>query len=100
MAKIGNPGHIDSSSGKIGKSVMYERRGKQCMRSYVIPSNPDSPGQRVCRSAMKTAVKRWQDLPMEDKKLYNKRADRSKKSLTGYNLFISEFLKRNRKWDK
>lgn len=97
MSKINNPSYIDGNNGKIGKFVMYERRGKQCMRAHVIPANPDTPGQRVCRGAMKDAVKGWQDLPLEDKKLYNRRADRSKKSLTGYNLFVSEFLKLNGK---
>lgn len=67
MAKINNPAHIDASTGMLGDSVLYYRRGQQCMRSHVIPANPDTVSQRVCRGNMKDAVKAWQDLPVDEK---------------------------------
>ena len=85
-----NPMFIDIN-GRIGRLVLYNRRGSQCIRTYVIPQNPDSPAQRCVRSSFRDAVHAWQALPGCDKSAWNRRACRM--SMSGYNLFISRFIK-------
>jgi hypothetical protein len=94
MAKIKNPSYIPESNGRMGDAVLYKRRGVQCVRSYVIPVNPDTEGQRKHRGSFKEAVKEWQMLSTEGKKNYNNRADAMELNWTGYNLFMSEYINR------
>lgn len=85
-----NPAYM-SMKGNIGKLIFYNRKGKQCIRSYCIPRNPNTPAQKAVRRNFAEAVKAWQMLPLSEKEAYNRRA--RKKPLTGYNLFTSEFLR-------
>ncbi len=79
-----------SLHGRVGGAVFYERYGKQFMRPYVIPSNPNTAAQRVRRCAFREAVRAWQALPVPEKGEWNDRGIRKRKS--GYNLFISCYL--------
>lgn len=82
-----------SGKGRLGKIVLYNRKGVQCARSHVIPRNPDTPAQRQNRKSFADAVKLWQELSPEEKYRYNRTA--LKKRISGYNLFISMYLKEN-----
>ena len=82
---------FDSVHGKIGKIVHYNRNGIQCARSYAVPRNPDTPAQRENRKSFAEAVKLWQALSPEEKYRYNRNA--RKLRISGYNLFISLYLK-------
>lgn len=95
MAKMKNVSFIESLSGRSGDIVLYNRKGRQCVRKYVVPANPDSEARRRCRNSMKDAVTAWQSVTAEEKAAYNRRANRSKKNLTGYNLFVSEYIKQS-----
>jgi hypothetical protein len=64
------------------------------MRRYVIPANPDTPNQKRQRGRFKDAVKAWHELSHDGKKAYNIRAQKKKLNISGYNLFVSEYLKR------
>ena len=77
-------------SGRVGDAVFYTRYGRQYMRPYVKPSNPDTPAQRARRSAFRHAVCTWQALG-EEEKLQWKNIGR-KRHLPGYNAFISHFI--------
>ncbi len=83
---------IKSIHGKIGNVVFYYSRGKQCIRTYVIPRNPDTEAQRLVRRAFGDAVRSWQAMRPDDKYAYNKTARFL--NMSGYNLFISNYLKR------
>ena len=51
---------IEKVSGKLGTSiVLYENARRQCARLYVVPTNPQSPLQLLCREAMSTASRWW-----------------------------------------
>jgi hypothetical protein len=82
---------FDSAHGRLGKIVLYNRNGIQCARSYAVPRNPDTPAQRENRKTFAEAVKLWQGLTPEEKYRYNRNARKLK--MSGYNLFISGYLK-------
>ena len=84
---------FDSVHGKIGKIVHYNRNGVQCARSYAVPRNPDTAAQRRNRKTFAEAVKLWQELSPGEKYRYNRNA--RKLRMSGYNLFISRYLKEN-----
>jgi hypothetical protein len=92
MAKVKHPSYMPESNGRAGDAVFYVRRGKQCMRTYVIPANPDTEKQKVTRNSFKDAVKAWQLLSNDEKNIFRKRTDDLDLSMTGYNLFISEYI--------
>lgn len=88
---------IKSISGKIGNVVFYSRRRTAsgtitlCVRAHVIPRNPNTEAQRSVRRSFADAVYSWQALPDEEKYAYNKKARYL--NLSGYNLYISNYLK-------
>jgi hypothetical protein len=57
---------------------------------YYIPRNPRTAAQQVWRSVFAQAVFAWQGLTDEQKMTYNERA--KGKRMSGYNLFIREYL--------
>lgn len=81
--------------GRVGNIVFYKRLGKQCMRVYVMPRNPDTESQRLNRHAFRDAVLAWKDMSREEKDCWNTKARYAGKPLRGYNLYISEYMKRN-----
>ncbi|MBN2040696.1 MAG: hypothetical protein JW864_11670 [Spirochaetes bacterium] len=87
-AKI-NPA-FTSISGRMGNAVFYCRNNRQCIRMYVVPANPDTESQRLVRRAFTSAVKAWQQMTMDGKYAYTRKARRT--GMSGYNLFISFFL--------
>ena len=82
---------LRSISGRIGNVVFYRRHNKQCIRLYVVPRNPDTLLQRNVRRSFADAVKSWQSLTDEEKYKFTRKARRT--HMSGYNLFISEFIK-------
>lgn len=79
----------------MGNIVFYKRRGIQCLRKYVIPRNPDTEAQRANRHTFRDAVKSWKELPGSEKDIYNRKVLKMKTSMSGYSLYISEYMKRN-----
>lgn len=80
-------------SGRFGNVVFYSRESILCVRSYVIPRNPDTQAQRTVRRTFAGAVKAWQALAREEKHIYNRRARYL--NMSGYNMFISRYMKVN-----
>jgi len=76
--------------GNIGRLIYYNRMGKTCVRSHVIPRNPRTEAQQKNRDLFAEAVNRWKLLTAEEKNLWNVKAAR--KQRTGYNFFISSFI--------
>ncbi|MBN2041819.1 MAG: hypothetical protein JW864_17415 [Spirochaetes bacterium] len=81
---------IMSISGRFGNSVFYVSRNRQCVRTYVVPRNPDTLLQREVRKSFAEAVKSWQQTAPEEKYAYTGRARGL--GMSGYNLYISEFM--------
>lgn len=80
-------------SGRLGDAVFFTRFGAQYARRYVSPANPDTAGQRLRRSMFRHAVRSWQNLDREERLSWNRKA--AKGSMSGYNLYISYFLKKD-----
>ncbi|MBN2041638.1 MAG: hypothetical protein JW864_16500 [Spirochaetes bacterium] len=81
---------ILSISGRFGNSVFYVSRNRQCVRSYVVPRNPDTLLQKEVRKNFAEAVKSWQRISPEEKYAYARKARGL--GMSGYNLYISEFM--------
>lgn len=93
MARVKLSSFLQSVSGSIGNIVYYSTKGREYARVYVKPANPDTEGQRIIRRTFGDAVRSWQILPPEEKQNYNRQARRL--PISGYNLFISLYMKRN-----
>ncbi len=83
---------INSISGKIGNVVFYMNRGRQCVRTHVIPRNPDTEAQRAVRRSFGDAVRSWQTMTEDERSVFNRKARYL--NMSGYNLYISIYLKR------
>jgi len=82
---------MNAVSGRLGEVVYYNLYNRQFARIHVIPANPCTDKQVEIRRTFGNAVRSWQDLHAEDKNRYNKKARRL--SMSGYNLYISEYMK-------
>jgi len=60
---------------------------------YYIPKNPRTESQQAQRSKLADGVSEWFDLTPEEKDVFNERA--RAKHLSGYNLFLKEYLLSN-----
>ena len=61
-------------------------------REYVVPYDPKTAAQITQRNYLKTAVAEWHRLSSIEKLKWDKCAKNGKPSVSGYNLFISEWL--------
>jgi len=82
---------ITSIHGRMGNLVFYYRHGTQCVRTHVIPRNPDTEAQRTVRRTFGDAVRSWQALSADSRCAFIRRAHTM--SMSGYNLYISEYMK-------
>ena len=82
---------ITEISGRIGVLVFYKRRNKQCIRTYVVPRNPDTFAQKIVRGNFADAVKAWQSITPDEKYIFTRKA--RKLQMSGYNLYISIYMK-------
>jgi hypothetical protein len=61
------------------------------LSNYYIPKNPRTEAQQANRQKMSDAVSAWQDLTPFEKNCYN--AFAVGKKLSGYNLFLKNYLR-------
>jgi hypothetical protein len=83
---------LKAISGRIGNVVFYTNRGRQCVRTYVVPRNPDTAAQRAVRRSFGDAVRSWQAMSQDEQYAYTRKA--RSLNISGYNLYISNYLKR------
>jgi hypothetical protein len=62
MAKVMFSPIIVSISGKVADAVFARWKGRNYIRSRVVPANPRSTAQMVVRNSMARAVSLWQSL--------------------------------------
>ncbi len=91
MAKVKLHPYLRTAHGGLDGLVLYRRYGKIYIKRRTIPKNPRTEPQVKCRGNFGGGVKAWQVLPEEEKNIYRERAKRKRKS--GYNLFMSEYLR-------
>lgn len=75
------------------EKVFYVRNGKQCMRDYVIPTDPKTKLQQAIRRKFRNAVKSWQQLTNEQKQYWENLVKQKGLSMEGFNLYISYFMR-------
>ena len=76
-------------SGTIDKTyVVASWKGFTYVRRYEVPRNPRSKKQQRHRARFAEAVAAWRRLTAKERKTYDRRAV----GMSGYNLFISEFM--------
>lgn len=80
-------------SGKLGNYVIVNRKGKIFKRIYIKPKQPGTPKQLEIWEKFKNAVMSWHNLTEEEKKYYNEKVKKLKLSMTGFNYFISLYLR-------
>lgn len=82
-----------SIGGRLGNIVLYNRYDREYARVFVKPVNPNTMEQKKIRRTFGDAVRSWQELSGEVKHKYNMKARRL--PMSGYNLYISHYIKEN-----
>lgn len=91
MTKLVAPLGSYSASGKLANVLTYSSRasGNQ-VRFQRVPKDKLTPARIRARYAYKTAVQGWNSLSPSEQSAFNIQA--RPKNLTGFNLYISQFL--------
>ncbi|MBA7532579.1 hypothetical protein ES705_24805 [subsurface metagenome] len=96
MAKANAPLFSLKASGKLGDALVYFNwKGINCVRSYVIPSNPRSTAQLAQRDHMINAVLNWHLTSHSalDRQAWANWATAIVATLTGFNAFCKHYIK-------
>lgn len=75
-------GHYSSIEGEV-----YQDK-----YTYFVPGSINNPEGADARTALAAAVLNWQGLPLATKKVYNTRARKNGNVMSGYNLYIKEYI--------
>jgi len=82
----------DRYSGQAGKAGVFATwKGRQYRRSYVIPSNPNTPKQTTVRDNLANAITRWHEYITVQRKAYAYMA--AGLVMSGFNLMVSRWQK-------
>ena len=63
--------------------------------TYFVPTSITNAEGAAARLAFATAVSNWQGLPLTTKDVYDTRARKKGNVMSGYNLFIKEYVEVN-----
>lgn len=87
MARVKAPLFSLDASGQLGEAIVYSKwKGREYVREYTIPQNPNSPAQVNVRLAWEKLVTAWQaELPATHD-LWDTFADQFK--MSGFNQYI------------
>lgn len=87
MAKVTGPLFSVDARGKIGDSLVFMGwRGLKTVRSYVIPSNPQTDEQMRVRDNFSMAVSMWSNLTGQDQQAWRLLA--SGQPYSGFNDYV------------
>jgi len=70
-------------------------KGKQVIKNYTPPTDPQTAGQLVRRAVFATAVSNWLGFSQAQKNQWKVIADSKGKNLPGYQTYLSDYLKNN-----
>jgi hypothetical protein len=79
-------------SGIFRERIIFGKRYRERL-PYYVPKNPQTESQQANRQKIADGVLAWQALTDNEKSVYNKKTIGRK--LSGYNLFLKEYLKSN-----
>lgn len=103
MAKVSGPFMSVDASGTIYKSLTASIwKGRNYIRGYFIPANPNTAGQQAQRALMSSAVSGWQgltaimpDSPPLSKENYKDQWDIAARDvyppISGFNYFTMQY---------
>jgi len=87
MAKVQGPLFSVDARGKIGNSLVFMGwRGIKTVRSYAVPSNPNTPAQIEVRQRFTKATQLWGKLTGKDQQAW--RASASGQEFSGFNDLV------------
>lgn len=95
MATVRTPLLSFDASGQLGKTlVFFPWKGLDCVRSYVIPANPNTAGQQAQRTLMANAVSDWHTIGLDsdDGTAWNRLATTLAAVMSGFNAFVSAHI--------
>lgn len=95
MAKLTAPLFSFGARGSLAKALTYfPWKGIDCVRSYVIPANPQTALQTAQRGHLEDAVDAWHDAPYTaaDVIAWNRWANTVAAILSGFNIMIRTFI--------
>lgn len=94
MAKVKRPLMSHSASGSIGKSLIYTSALKRgIVKGFFVSKDKSTEDQLYIRSVFNAGVAEWKSMTPEEKAAYNLQS--KGKILTGYNIFIKNYMKEN-----
>jgi len=100
MAKIQGPLHSDSANGAFGKSMIFRKgkKGTTLARYYkpgIVNKFTPSQAQVDLRTNYGLAVEAWRALTTAEKEEFNLRAKQEGGKMSGWNLYLKEYLALN-----
>ena len=91
MAKVELASYLAEINGRIEDIVLYTVGGREYMRRYVKPRNPETESQQANRRLFAEAMASWKLLTSEEKKKYRQKTRRL--NMHPHNLYIREYIK-------
>jgi len=103
MARVTGPLMSLDASGKFADTMVASIwKGRNYMRKYVIPTNPNTVAQQTHRAVFADAVAAWKDLPATDediesglqtsKEAWNSAAGDCSPPISGANYFVHAWI--------
>ena len=93
MAKVDGPLLSLDASGTIAGALTFSKwKGVNYVRQRVTPYNPKSAGQTTQRTAFSDGVALWQTKDASTKTDWTNRAKSLGYSMSGFNLFVQQYL--------
>ena len=96
MAKVKAPCFSLGARGQLGKSLVYfPWKGIDCLREYVIPTNPRAPLQKAQRNRLTAAVDEFHGAAYspEDLSAWTRYASTMAQVMTGFNAMCRTHIK-------
>lgn len=93
MSKVRGPLHSIGAHGTIGKTMIHQVwKGIPRVKKYRKPTQPNSAAQLDKRNLMRIAIPRWQGFVDWTKNAWKTAIERTGKTMSGYNFFLSQYL--------
>ena len=90
MAKVTGPLYSVSASGTVGKAFTFGQwKGRQWVRSWFKPANPNTSAQQVVRARMTAAVPSYKSEDQTVKDFWDSEA--TGQTMSGFNLYVKKF---------
>ncbi len=95
MAKVVAPLFSFGARGQIGETLVYfPWHGLDCVRSFVVPSNPNTADQQTQRGYFTNAVSDYHDIGLDadDLTAWGREASADPRAMTHFNAFCGEHV--------